>query len=263
MNFDTLLMTRRDRTLTITLNRPDRLNAFDAQMHTELPHAISLATHDAESDLIILTGAGRAFSAGGDLDWQEDAARRPFMFEQTVREAKQIVYGMIDCEKPIIAKINGPAVGLGATIAVLSDISFIADDTYIADPHVNIGMVAGDGAALIWPQLIGFARAKEYLFTGDRIGAAEAARIGLVNHAVARTELDASVDAFADRLAKAPQQALRYTKMTINVALRAMAGAVMDVGLGYESVTNMSADHLEALRAFREKRKPTFQTQKE
>jgi enoyl-CoA hydratase len=255
---DTIELARRARVLTVTLNRPRSLNAFDAAMHAELPQALTFAANDPESDVVILTGKGRAFSAGGDMDWQQGGADHPERFEITVREAKQIVFGLIDCEKPIIAKINGPAVGLGATIALFCDISFMARSTYISDPHVSIGMVAGDGGSIIWPQLIGFARAKEFLFTGDRIFAVDAERVGLINHAIEDSQLDSAVDAFADRLAASAQMALRYSKMTINVALRQLASSMMDVGLGYESMANISADHQEALAAFREKRPPVF-----
>lgn len=258
MAYESLEISRRGRVVTIAFDRPASLNAFDAVLHTEFARAIVDVAQEPESDVVVITGNGRAFSAGGDLAWQQFAADHPAAFEITVREAKQIVFGMIDCEKPIIAKINGPAVGLGATVALLCDISFIAETAYLADPHVSVGMVAGDGGAMIWPQLIGFARAKEYLFTGDRIAAAEAARIGLVNHAVPDAGLSRAVDEFADRLTSGAQMAIRYSKMTVNVALRQLASAAMDVGLGYESMTNVSSDHHEALAAFREKRPPVF-----
>lgn len=260
MRYENLCISRRGRIVTIAFDRPASLNAFNAALHTEFAQAITEVAREVESDVVIVTGNGRAFSAGGDLAWQQSAADNPSSFEITVREAKQIVFGMIDCEKPIIARINGPAVGLGATIALLCDISFMAESTYLSDPHVNVGMVAGDGGAVIWPQLIGFARAKEFLFTGDRIMAADAARIGLVNHAVPDEALTDNVDAFADRLASGAQMAIRYSKMTVNVALRQLASSIMDVGLGYESMTNVSRDHHEALAAFREKRRPHFGT---
>lgn len=251
-------MQRRERELTIALDRPERLNAFNARLHAELPDALAFAAGDIESEAIVLTGSGRAFSAGGDLGWQQDAADNPALFEATVREAKQIVYGILDCEKPIVARVNGPAVGLGATLALLCDVIIAADSAYFSDPHVNIGMVAGDGGAFIWPQLIGFARAKEYLFTGDRIPAAEAARIGLINRHVPDAELDSAVQGFVDKLLAQPQLALRYSKVTVNIALRSLATAIMDTGLGFESLTNVSPDHREALAAFREKRPPRF-----
>ena len=261
--FETVSMHRRSRILTVMLNRPGKLNAFDAVLHRELPQAISFASDDTDSDVVILTGAGRAFSAGGDMIWQQNGCDEPSLFETTVREAKQIIFGLIDCEKPVIAQINGPAVGLGATIALFCDISFMSESTYISDPHVSVGMVAGDGGAIIWPQLIGFARAKEYLLTGDRILAPDAAQMGLVNHAVPDDELDKMVNAFADRLARGAQQAIRYSKVTMNIHLRQLAASAMDVGLGYESVTNTSEDHREALRAFRDKREPCFASQRQ
>ncbi|MBW7836534.1 MAG: enoyl-CoA hydratase/isomerase family protein [Sphingomonadales bacterium] len=258
MEFKHIKTSRRGRVLTFTLDRPEVLNAFNAAMHTDLAHAFVDAASDPHSDVIVLTGNGRAFSAGGDLDWQQDAIDDPESFEVTVREAKQIVFSMLDCEKPIIARINGPAVGFGATIALLSDLSIIARSTYISDPHVNVGMVAGDGAAVIWPQLIGYARAKEYLFLGDRIGAEEAERIGLVNHVVDDADLDRAVDDLADRLLAGAQKAIRWTKLSINIPLRELASSMMDASLAYESLTNASEDHARAVKAFREKRKVRF-----
>lgn len=256
--FKCLETERRGRILTIALNRPERLNAFDAILHAELAEAIRLADVDMYSDIVILTGRGRAFSAGGDIGWQQAALDQPALFEATVREAKQIIFALIDCEKPIIARINGPAVGLGATIALFCDISFIARSAYISDPHVSVGMVAGDGGAIIWPQLIGFARAKHYLLTGERISAESAVDMGLVNFVLDEGDLDGAVDAYANRLASGAQLAIRYSKATINIALRQLAASMMDVGLGYESLTNLSDDHREALAAFRDRRPPKF-----
>lgn len=259
MKFEHIEVARTDRVLTLALNRPDRLNAFNAKMHTELTAAIAWAAQDEASDVVVLTGRGRAFSAGGDLSWQEDAAQNPHLLELTIREARQIIYGILDCEKPIVAKLNGPAVGFGATLALFCDAIFIPKSAYLSDPHVNVGMVAGDGGAIIWPQLIGYARAKQYLYTGKRIDAESAARIGLVTDAVDDVELDAAVDAFVASLLAMPQLALRYTKIATNVPLRQIVAAALDVGLGYESTTNRTADHREALAAMREKRQPQFE----
>ena len=253
-----ILFNRRDRVLEVTLNRPEKLNATDAVLHTELARVFFDVSNDPDSDIVVLTGAGRAFSAGGDVDWMQEAIDEPERFNQTVREAKQIVFGLIDCEKPIIAKLNGHATGLGATIALFCDVIFAAEHAKIGDPHVSIGFVAGDGGAVIWPQLIGYARAKEFLLTGDLMTAAEAARIGLINHAVPADELDAKVDAFADRLAAGATMAIRWTKMSVNIGLRQLAASMMDASLGYEALSNMTADHQEAVRAFAEKRPPVF-----
>ncbi|GGC53464.1 enoyl-CoA hydratase/isomerase family protein [Chelatococcus reniformis] len=251
-DYRSIEITRRGRVLTLTMNRPASLNAVNAELHEELSRVFTDAAKDAESDIVVLTGAGRAFCAGGDVEWMQDAIDNPDSFETTVAEAKAIVFSLIDCEKPTIARINGPAVGLGATLALFCDISFAAEKAYLADPHVSIGMVAGDGGAVIWPQLIGFARAKEFLLTGDRIAAPRAAEIGLINHAVPGDELDAAVDAFADRLAGGATKAIRWSKVTTNIALRQLATAMMDAGLAYEALTNVSADHQRLVNEFRE-----------
>ena len=261
MNYDTyktLSFSYRHRILTVALNRPDKLNAVNALMHYELSRVFYDITIDDDTDIVVLTGAGRAFSAGGDLDWAEGMIDDRAGWERTRVEAKRIVLGLLDCEKPILAKLNGAAVGLGATVALLCDVIFAAESARIADPHVSVGLVAGDGGALIWPQLIGYARAKEYLMTGDRLTAQKAEAIGLINHCVPDDELDATVDAFADRLAAGATRAIRYTKIAVNIGLRQIAHALMDASIAYESMTNQTADHREAVRAFIEKRPPEF-----
>lgn len=252
-DYRTIGITRRGRVLTLTLNRPAALNAVDAVLHEELARVFADAGNDPDSDIVVLTGAGRAFCAGGDVDWMQDAIDHPENFETTVNEAKRIVFSLLDCEKPTIARINGPAVGLGATLALFCDIGIAADTAYLSDPHVSVGMVAGDGGAVIWPQLIGYARAKEFLFTGDRVGAQRASDMGLINRVVPAAELDAAVDAFADRLAGGATKAIRWTKVTVNIALKQLAHSMMDTGLAYEALTNASADHRERVRAFRER----------
>ncbi|MXW49053.1 MAG: enoyl-CoA hydratase/isomerase family protein [Gammaproteobacteria bacterium] len=244
--------------LYLTLNRPESLNSVDATLHAELATVFSDAQADERADVIVLTGSGRAFCAGGNMDWMQDAIDNPENFELTVREAKQIIFSMLDCEKPIIAKVNGAAVGLGCTLALFCDIIFAADDVVISDPHVGVGMVAGDGGAVIWPQLVGYARAKEFLMTGDALTPREAERIGLINHAVPREELDEVVDAFADRLANSAQKAVRWSKVSVNIGLKQLAHSIMDASLAYEALTNVTEDHQEAVHAFREKRKPIF-----
>ena len=261
MNFDaykTIRFERRDRVLYVIFNRPDVLNAVDEQMHEELSRLFRDCGDDPDSDLIVLTGAGRAFCAGGDIDWMQDAIDVPARFEKTAREARQIVYSLLDCEKPVIAKLNGHATGLGATIALFCDVIFASTKAKIGDPHVSVGFVAGDGGAVIWPQLIGYARAKEFLLTGDLMTAERAAQIGLINHAVAPEDLDARVDAFADRLNSGAVKAIRWTKMATNIELKKIAHSMMDACLAYESLSNVTKDHQEAVNAFREKRAPVF-----
>lgn len=254
--YETIRTTRRGRILTLTLNRPDKLNAVDEKMHGELATIFRAAADDPHSDVIVLTGAGRAFSAGGDIVWMQKMIDKGF--DQTAREARRIVLDLLDCDKPVIAKLNGHAAGFGATLALFCDVIFAADHAKIGDPHVAVGLTTGDGGALIWPQLVGYARAKRYLLTGDMIPAAEAERIGLINHVLPAAELDAAVDAFADRLASGAQVAIRTTKRAINALLKANAAQMMDTCLALEALSNASADHQEAVTAFRESRAPNF-----
>lgn len=256
-----LRFSRRSRVLTVTIDRPAKLNAVDGPLHEELSRVFYDVAADPAVDVVVLTGAGRAFSAGGDFDWFQEMIDDPAAWERCRIEAKKIIFGLLDCEKPIIAKVNGHAVGLGATMALFCDVIFAAKTARFADPHVGVGLVGGDGGAIIWPQLIGYARAKEYLMTGDPIRAEDAARIGLINHAVEEAELDSRVEAFADRLAAGATQSIRYTKTSVNIALRQLAHSLLDASLAYESLTNFSKDHQEAVTAFREKRKPAFKGQ--
>ncbi|MET0287679.1 MAG: enoyl-CoA hydratase-related protein [Polyangiales bacterium] len=258
MNFETLQLTRKGRLLTITLNRPDVLNAVNEQMHVDLESAFAFAARDPESDVIVLTGAGRAFSAGGDLNYLAETARQPERFDVDVRRAKNIVYTLLELEKPLICRLNGHAIGLGATIALLCDLVYADEKAKIGDPHVSVGLVAGDGGAFIWPQRIGYALAKEFLLTGDPVTAKRAEQIGLINRALPAEELDAAVDAIAQRLLDGSQNAIRWTKVTINLELKRIAHAVMDAGIAYEAVTIRSADHQGAVDALLNKRAPVF-----
>jgi len=249
---------RQGKVLQVTLNRPDKLNAVDEEMHGELACLFSDIANDPDSEVIVLTGAGRAFSAGGDIDWMQKMIDIPNSFEKTAREGRRIIYSLLDCQKPIIAKVNGHATGLGATIALFCDVIFASDSAKIGDPHVSVGLVAGDGGAVIWPQLIGYARAKEYLLTGDLMTASEAARIGLINHAVPSSELDGRVDEFVNRLVSGAAKSIRWTKASVNIGLKHMVQTVLDTSLAYEEMSSRTADHQEAVNAFREKRRPQF-----
>jgi enoyl-CoA hydratase len=256
--YTTIALSRRGRLLTITLNRPDSLNAVNLQMHEELADVFNFAALDEHSDVVVLTGAGRAFSAGGDLEHIARNAANPDLFDNEARLAKRIVAALLDLDKPLICRLNGHAVGLGATLALLSDVIFAAENAKIGDPHVALGLVAGDGGAAIWPQRIGFGRAKEYLLTGELLTAKKAAEIGLINHCVPAAELDAAVDGFCERLLNGSQNAIRWTKVLINLELKRVATAVMDAGIAYEAVTVRSRDHREGVQALIEKRKPMF-----
>jgi enoyl-CoA hydratase len=257
-NYKTIKFERQGKVLEVIFNRPDKLNAVDEQMHGELACLFADISNDSGCEVIILTGAGRAFSAGGDIDWMQKMIDIPNSFEKTAREAKQIINTLLDCQKPIIAKINGHATGLGATIALFCDVIFASEAAKIGDPHVSVGLVAGDGGAVIWPQLIGYARAKEYLLTGDLISASEASRIGLINYAVPTTDLDAKVKEFADRLAAGATKSISWTKASINIGLKQLVQSVLETSLAYEAMSSRTADHQEAVNAFREKRTAQF-----
>lgn len=257
-SYETIAVERRGPVLTLVLDRPDSYNAVNARMHEELSRIFIDVKRDPQARVIVLTGRGKAFSSGGDIGWMQEAIDRPALFEQTIREARDIVFSQLDLDKPLICKLNGVAAGLGASLALLCDIIVASDTARIGDPHVSVGLVAGDGGALIWPQLIGYAKARKFLFTGELIAAPEAERIGLITEVCAASELDATVDALADRLAAQPAKALMWTKVTANLPLKALFHAHFDAGAAYEMMSNLSKDHQEAVNAFRDKRKPVF-----
>lgn len=261
MNFDEYqcLEFRRDgRVLTIALNRPEQRNAVNGRLHLELSRVFEDAQRDTGSDIVVLTGNGSAFCAGGDIDWMQESVDHPEEFERTAREGKDIVFSQLDLEKPLICKLNGHATGLGASLALLCDIILCAQEAKIGDPHVSVGLVAGDGGAFIWPQIVGYAKAKKYLLTGELMTATEAERIGLVTEVMPRAELDAAVDALAQKLAAGATRAIRWSKIATNLPLKALFHAHFDAGIAYECLSNRTADHAEAVKAFREKRKPVF-----
>ncbi len=255
--YERMRISRNGRILTIALDN-GKINAVDSTMHHELARVFLDAQDDEDSDLVILTGTGRAFCAGGDMDWFQKHIEDPRTFRAIAPEAKRIVTSLLDLEKPLICRLNGAAAGLGATIALMSDIIIAADTARIGDPHIKVGLVAGDGGAIIWPQLIGFARAKELLLTGDLLTATEAAGLGLVNYAVPADELDAKVDEIAGKILGNPRWAVRWTKTVANIPLRELAARLADPALAYEILTNLTADRKEAVAAFVERRKPEF-----
>jgi enoyl-CoA hydratase len=255
--FKHLKFSRRDNgVLVLTLDHPPS-NAISGGQHAELPLFFTQVNHDPETKVIVITGAGeRAFSAGGDIHLMKQLIDNPNPGD--FLEAKSLVYSMLRLEKPMIARINGHAMGLGATLALFSDITVMVETAKIADPHVSVGFVAGDGGALIWPMLIGFARAKEYLLTGDALTGKEAAKIGLVNRAVPAERLDEVAYGLADKLAAGASRSINWTKIAINMVLRKQFEGLMEGHAGLEMMSSFTADHREAVNAFLEKRKPVF-----
>lgn len=256
--YERITVTRNGRVLTLALTAPNPVNAVDAAMHRELARIFLDAQDDPDSDLVVLTGAGRAFCAGGDTAWFKTHIEDPASFRAIGPEAKRIVTSLLDLEKPILCRLNGAAAGLGATVALLCDVIIASDRAVIGDPHVKVGLVAGDGGALIWPQLIGYARAKEFLMTGEMIPAERAFALGLLNHVVPHDQLDAKVDEVAGKILANPKWAVRWTKTATNGPLRALAAQLLDSAMAYELLSNTLADRREAVEAFIDKRTPDF-----
>ena len=243
--------------LLVTLNRPDVLNAAHEEMHAELARVWADISRDEETRVAVVTGAGRAFSAGGDLAMVERQIGDYDLVTHMLAEMSDLVYNMVNCEKPIVSAINGVAVGAGLVIALLADISICATDARLGDGHVRLGVAAGDHAAIIWPLLCGLARAKYYLMTGEMVTGEEAERIGLVSKALPRDEVLPEALRVAEHLAAGPQLAIRLTKRALNGWVR-NAGPIFDQSAAYEMLTFMGEDVREGLASLREKRSPQF-----
>jgi enoyl-CoA hydratase len=241
----------------ITINRPEVLNATNDRLHWELTQVWLTLDADDSARVAVVTGAGRAFSAGGDLEMVEANARDPKRLARTVREASDIVYNMINLDKPVVSAINGVAVGAGLVVALMSDISIMSETARFTDGHTKLGVVAGDHAAILWPLLCGMAKAKYYLLTSDFIDGKEAERIGLVSLCVPADQLLPKALEVAGKLALGSQLAIRWTKRSLNNWLR-MAGPIFDQSIALEMLTFMGEDVREGLQAIREKRGPRF-----
>jgi len=227
----------------VTLNRPESLNAFTEDFHAEFVDLWTHVDRDEDARAVVLTGSGKAFSAGGSYEDFEHrrvdmAARR-----RSLRLARRLVDDMLNVAVPVVAAVNGPAVGLGCTVTTLCDIVFMADTAFLADTHVSVALVAGDGGAVTWPAMTSLLRAKQYLLTGDRIPAAEAVALGLANFAVPADRLLDEALAFAHRLAAQPAQAVQDTKAILNQHLRANAVRALGYGLATESQSHDTADY--------------------
>jgi enoyl-CoA hydratase len=261
MNFDDYkaMTFRRDgKVLHAIFNRPDTLNAMDGVMQPDADRLFDDVAADPQTHVLVLSGAGRAFSAGGDIEALRSYLDRPEALHEEAMKGKQRCFAQLDCPKPIIAKVHGAAMGVGCTLALFSDVVFATKSARFADPHVLVGLSAGDGGAVIWPALMGYGRARPFLLSGDAVTGEEAERLGLIYRAVEPAELDATVDAFAQRLANGAAKAIQYTKLSINIGLRRLCEAVLDESFEMELKAQQSRDHREAIHAFLEKRAPQF-----
>jgi enoyl-CoA hydratase len=243
--------------LRISMNNPERLNAADAVMHAELAQVWLDVDKDEATNAVILTGVGRAFSAGGDFDMIEQVMDDFETRARVLREARDIVYNLINCSKPVVSAIRGPAVGAGLVCGLLADISIATPEARIIDGHTRLGVAAGDHAAIVWPLLCGMAKAKYYLLLCETLTGAEAERIGVISLLASDTELDAKAVEIAEKLAGGAAQAIRWTKYALNNWLRS-AGPAFDASLALEFLGFTGPEAREGLASHRGRRAPRF-----
>lgn len=246
---------------TVTMNRPEVLNGLHPPAHAEMERVWGELGENDDVRVAILTGAGRAFSAGGDLkDMQARLAADPTGGSGiSAASGRRIVYNLLDFEKPLIAAVNGAAVGLGATLALLCDIVIVSDEAVLGDPHITVGLVPGDGGLAVWTLLAGPNRAKEFMMLGSMLGPEEALRLGLVNHVVPADDVLTVARGIADRLANGPQVALRGTKVSINNWIKSQFASLFEVSLAAELQSMIHPDYVEGVAAAIEKRPPEFE----
>jgi len=246
-----------DGILRITLRTPGKLNAVGPEAHRHLAEIWKTVDRDPDARVVLARGADGAFSSGGDLGLVEDIARDWETRLRVFHEARSLVYNIVDCRKPVVAAIDGPAVGAGLAVALLADVSVAAPSARIVDGHTRLGVAAGDHAVLVWPLLCGLAKAKYHLLLCEPVDGVEAERIGLVSLCVPADELEERALEIARRLAAGSQAAIAHTKLALNNWLRA-AGPAFDASLALEFLDMTGPDVTEGVAAVREKRKPDF-----
>ena len=256
---DTLAITYDGPRAEITLTRPDVHNRFDAVLHADFITALTEVRHRGDVRSLVLASTGATFSAGGDFELMRALHDDPRLRQASIDEGRRLLGDLIDMPIPIVTALQGDAIGLGATVVLATDAVVAARSAGLSDPHVAIGLVAGDGGCVVWPAAAGMLRAKRYLLTGDRIGAEEAYGMGLVTDLVdTAADVLPAARALAARMAALPPLAVQGTKRALNRSLQARAGEVLDLSFALEGMSMASADLLEAIAAFREKRRPTY-----
>jgi enoyl-CoA hydratase len=246
--------------LRLTLRAPGRLNAVSGAMHRELASLWRTIGDDEQTRSVLVVGADGAFSAGGDLDLVLEIATDYETRLRVFHEARDLVYNVLACAKPIVSAMTGPAVGAGLAVGLLADISIVTPNARIVDGHTKLGVAAGDHAAIVWPLLCGMAKAKYHLLLCEPVDGVEAERLGLVSLCVPEDELDTRALEIAERLAAGSQPAIRHTKLALNNWLR-LAGPAFDASLALEFLDMTGPDVLEGVAAVREKRAPRFRSE--
>lgn len=258
-----LVIERNERgVLYVRFNNPQKLNPIHKALHEELSTVFVDIARDRETKVVVITGEGNAFSAGGDLSGMGKNKDIHIAYK-AVREAYDILRRLVELPQPVIARVNGHAIGLGATIALYCDIIVAEEQAKISDPHVQVGIVAGDGGAGIWPLVLGPAKAKRYLLTGDPLTARDAEKLGLITEAVPLDDLDQRVEYWIERMVNGPQLAIQLTKRAVNRHLKKVLDDIVEPSVFLEAITFQSEDYDEAIHAFMENRKPKFNAKKE
>jgi len=240
-----------DAIATVALSNPEHRNAVDHDMHAEIDDVFAAIHRDGAIRAVVLTGdpAGRAFCAGGNFDWLGREAPTGEGYAEILRVGADLVRSILGTRQPVVSAVTGSAIGLGCTLALMGDVVYIGEETVIADPHVGIGVVAGDGGAALWPMLVGPHRAKEFLMTGDRLTGRQAADMGLVNHAVPADRVLEEAHAMARRLASGPRLAVEFTKASVNLLMRQQLEQVLTASLAMEGISFHTEDHRAMLAA--------------
>jgi enoyl-CoA hydratase/carnithine racemase len=238
----------------VRLCRPAQLNAVNDDLHLGLTRVFPLLSADSDARAAVITGEGRAFSAGGDFDLLDRMVKDRVLRRDVIAEGRELVINMIRCRVPVVAAVNGPAVGLGCSVIALSDVVYMAESAYLSDPHVMVGLVAADGGPLTWPLHTSLLLAKEFAFTGDRIPAARAAQIGLANHVCPDAEVLSAAIAAAHRIAKLPRQAVEATKRVLNLHVERSVLATIDFAMSAETESFETDDLQKNVARFLERR---------
>jgi enoyl-CoA hydratase len=251
-SFEHLGVTVEDGIAVVRLGTGER-SAVSEAFHNELERVFQELARDRAVAVVVLTGAGRMFCAGGDVSWMESVSADELDF--SLGQGRRIIEGLLSLSQPVIAAVNGHAIGLGCTLALFCDITIVAEDAKVADPHVGLGLVAGDGGAIIWPLLVGLHRANRYLLTGDQMTGAEAVELGLMGEAAPRDEVLDDALALARRIAALPGPAVRGTKRSVIHAIALAVHQTLELSLEKERTSATSAEHSAAVAAFLERRR--------